>query len=131
MYLLLKEDIIKVFGRENWNKGIEGVDKNKGHQGTNKNTNKTETLFKLTDVTKVVNYPHTEILNIENSQNYINVTWTDYSYNCYNQALLQATISKADLTQLTAEMTEQEELEQLYNQGVSGINKVDLLPMLD
>jgi hypothetical protein len=54
MYLLLKEDILKVFGREKWNKGVEGIDKNNGYQNRNKTTNKTETFFKITDVTNLL-----------------------------------------------------------------------------
>ena len=129
MYIIFKENLGKIFGRDDV--GLESSER-VGINARNcrqKNVNgKLISIFEITDIKKVDKYKdkiENEIVNKEEANNFIDKNFTLYSVK--NEGLMVANIAKKniDLDEMSAEWSAQEELTFLFNKNVSGIQKTE------
>jgi len=123
-------DIMGEDARKDWVKEC-GLKFHNGHQ----NTEEGITLMEVTDETKASKYYDlvgVEVLNETQADKVVAEKMDKVSYKKYDNELyganIQSKISKGalDIDVLLPEWTEKQELEHLYNLGISGIKKDDV-----
>lgn len=114
--------------RSNWQTKL-GLKIHSGHQSTEEGI----TLMEVIDEDKAVKYlshPDVEVLTPEEANAILAEKMDKVIYKRYDDALYGANISKKitegslDIEKMLPEWDEKQELEYLYNQGVSGIKKI-------
>jgi hypothetical protein len=113
--------------RANWEIAL-GLKAHSGHQNTEEGISLMEVVDEA-KAQKYLNHPQVEVLTPEQADTLIAAKMDKVTYKVTSENLMGANLNKKiadgtlDIDQMNPAWNEQEELEYLYNQGISGIKK--------